>query len=147
MSGECNYLYDVSMSYVNPGWHDRYCQLVKHIDAQLKEKCGEFFADLQLYQTGPMNYVVVAVYYDVPGVLEALPQILQYVNQQYRETVGHNVRRKQVLKFDLAKKLHGQSMNCLQACEDEENSKEKEVDEYEEPTTDGAVEEGKEPVE
>ena len=153
MSEECNYLYDVSMSYVNPGWHDRYCQLVKHIDTQLKEKCGEFFADLQLYQTGPMNYVVVAVYYDVPGVLEALPQILQYVNQQYRETVGHNVRRKQILKFDLAKKIHGQSMNCLRACEDEEGGqteedvREKEVDEYEEPATDGTVEEGKEPVE
>lgn len=118
MSEECKYLYDVSMSYVNPGWQERYCQLVKHLDEQLKEKCGEFFADLQLYQTGPMNYVVVAVYYDVPGVLEALPEILQFVNRQYRDTVGHNVRRKQVLKFDLAKKLHGQSMACLKACED-----------------------------
>lgn len=147
MSGECNFLYDVSMSYVNPGWHERYCQLVKHIDAQLKEKCGEYFADLQLYQTGPMNYVVVAVYYDVPGVLEALPQILQYVNQQYRETVGHNVRRKQILKFDLAQKLHGQSMNCLRACEDAEDSEEKEVDDYGEPATDQTVEEGKESVE
>lgn len=67
MSEECKFLYDVSMSYVNPGWQERYCQLVKYLDEQLKEKCGEFFADLQLYQTGPMNYVVVAVYYDVPG--------------------------------------------------------------------------------
>lgn len=128
MSDGCKYLYDVSMSYVNPGWQERYCQLVKHIDAHLKEKCGEYFADLQLYQTGPMNYVVVAVYYDVPGVLEALPKILQYVNHQYRDTVGHNVRRKQILKFDLAKKLHGQSMECVKACEDIE-TKEKEINE------------------
>lgn len=113
MSHGCSYLYDVSMSYVNPGWQERYCQLVKYIDAQLKEKWGEFFADLQLYQTGPMNYVVVAVYYDVPGVLEALPKILQFVNRQYGDTVGHNVRRKQILKFDLAQKLHGQHMDCM----------------------------------
>lgn len=126
MSDTCNYLYDVSMSYVNSGWQERYCRLVKHIEMELKEKCGEFFADLQLYQTGPMNYVVVAVYYDVPGVLEALPAILQYVNRQYRETVGHNVRRKQILKFDLAKKLHGQRMDCVKACESVEKEAEKE---------------------
>lgn len=139
MSGN-DYLYDVSMSYVNPGWHDRYCQLVKQIDAQLKEKCGEFFADLQLYQTGPMNYVVVAVYYDVPGVLEALPEILQFVNRQYREAVGRNVRRKQILKFDLAKKLHGQSMSCLKACEDTADITEKEVETHDEPAEDGEAE-------
>ncbi len=120
MSGDCNYLYDVSMSYVNAGWQERYCALVRHIDAYLKENCGEYFADLQLYQTGPMNYVVVAVYRNVPGVVEALPKILSYVNAQYRETVGHNVRRKQILKFDLAKKLHGQSEVCLEALEEME---------------------------
>lgn len=103
-----NYLYDVSMSYVNPGWQDRYCQLVKDIDTYLKDHYEEYFADLQLYQTGPMNYVVVAVYLDVPGVQEALPRILSYVNAEYRQTVGDNVRRKQILKFDRAKKLHGQ---------------------------------------
>jgi hypothetical protein len=108
MSEDGKYLYDVSMSYVNAGWQERYCALVKGLDAYLKEHFGEFFADLQLYQTGPMNYVVVAVYRDVPGVGEMLPSILAYVNEQYRETVGHNVRRKQILKFDLAKKLHGQ---------------------------------------
>ena len=70
MSEKNNFLYDVSMSYVNAGWQERYCALVKYLDAYLKENCGEFFADLQLYQTGPMNYVVVAVYYDVPGVGE-----------------------------------------------------------------------------
>lgn len=103
-----SYLYDVSMSYVNPGWQDRYCQLVKTIDAYLKSHYEEFFADLQLYQTGPMNYVVVAVYSDVPGVDEILPEILKYVNAEYRNTVGDNVRRKQILKFDRARKLHGQ---------------------------------------
>lgn len=118
MSDAGKYLYDVSMSYVNAGWQERYCDLVKKIDAYLKEYFGEFFADLQLYQTGPMNYVVVAVYYDVPGVGEALPRILQYVNAEYRETVGHNVRRKQILKFDLAKKLHGQREVYLEASED-----------------------------
>ena len=80
MSEKNNFLYDVSMSYVNAGWQERYCALVKYLDAYLKENCGEFFADLQLYQTGPMNYVVVAVYYDVPGVGEALPKILGFVN-------------------------------------------------------------------
>ena len=60
MSEKNNFLYDVSMSYVNAGWQERYCALVKYLDAYLKENCGEFFADLQLYQTGPMNYVVVA---------------------------------------------------------------------------------------
>ena len=59
MSEKNNFLYDVSMSYVNAGWQERYCALVKYLDAYLKENCGEFFADLQLYQTGPMNYVVV----------------------------------------------------------------------------------------
>lgn len=103
-----SYLYDVSMSYVNPGWQDRYCQLVKTIDAYLKRQYEEYFADLQLYQTGPMNYVVVAVYFDVAGVDEILPEILHYVNAEYRNTVGDNVRRKQILKFDRAKKLHGQ---------------------------------------
>ena len=135
MSGDCNYLYDVSMSYVNAGWQDRYCALVKHIDAYLKENFGEFFADLQLYQTGPMNYVVVAVYHDVTGVAEALPNILSYVNAEYRETVGHNVRRKQILKFDLAKKLHGQSEVCLKASEETEES------EDEQPGTDRSIEE------
>lgn len=145
MSEECKYLYDVSMSYVNAGWQERYCQLVKHIDRQLKEECGEFFADLQLYQTGPMNYVVVAVYYDVPGVLEALPKILQYVNQQYRETVGHNVRRKQILKFDLAKKLHGQSLTCMKACEDtEELEEKKDVEEDDKPTVNRTIEDAEE---
>ena len=105
----CNYLYDVSMSYVNPGWQDRYCQLVKDIDVYLKKHYEEDFADLQLYQTGPMNYVVVAVYYNVPGVVDELPKILHYVNEEYRITVGHNVRRKQILKFDIAKQLHGQN--------------------------------------
>lgn len=141
MSEECKYLYDVSMSYVNAGWQERYCQLVKHIDRQLKEKCGEFFADLQLYQTGPMNYVVVAVYYDVPGVLEALPKILQFVNQQYRETVGHNVRRKQILKFDLAKKLHGQSLTCMKACEDDDAIEDKkEVEKHDKSAVDSTIE-------
>lgn len=140
MSEECKYLYDVSMSYVNAGWQERYCQLVKHIELQLKEQYGEFFADLQLYQTGPMNYVVVAVYYDVPGVLEALPKILHYVNQQYREMVGHNVRRKQILKFDLAKKLHGQKLSCMKACEDtEEIAEKKEVAEDDKPTVDSTI--------
>ncbi len=139
MSEEFNFLYDVSMSYVNPGWQERYCQLVKHIETELKEKCGEFFADLQLYQTGPMNYVVVAVYYDVPGVLEALPKILLYVNQQYRETVGHNVRRKQILKFDLAKKLHGQSLTCMKSCQDNRDNTEKE-EKDEESSVDKEVE-------
>lgn len=106
---DCKYLYDVSMSYVNPGWQERYCQLVKDIDAYLKKHYQGFFADLQLYQIGPMNYVVVAVYHDVPGVAEELSKILHYVNEEYRITVGHNVRRKQILKFDIAKKLHGQS--------------------------------------
>jgi hypothetical protein len=96
------------MSYVNPGWQDRYCQLVKKIDAYLKSHYREYFTDLQLYQTGPMNYVVVAVYSDVPGVDEILPEILGYVNAEYRSTVGDNVRRKQILKFDRARKLHGQ---------------------------------------
>ena len=144
MSDACNYLYDVSMSYVNPGWQERYCQLVKHIELELKEKCGEFFADLQLYQTGPMNYVVVAVYYDVPGVLEALPTILQFVNRQYRDTVGHNVRRKQILKFDLAKKLHGQRMDCVKACED---TVEKVDEEDEQSTVNQPVEEESQSVE
>ncbi len=147
MSEECKFLYDVSMSYVNPGWQERYCQLVRHLDEQLKEKCGEFFADLQLYQTGPMNYVVVAVYYDVPGVLEALPEILQFVNRQYRETVGHNVRRKQILKFDLAKKLHGQSMACLKACEDTDISEEVKAEEDDsKPAVNPAIEEEQESV-
>ncbi len=103
---ESKYLYDVSMSYVNPGWQERYCQLVKDIDRHLKKQYAGYFAGLHLYQTGPMNYVVVAVYYDVPGVQEELPKILHYVNEEYRDTVGHNVRRKQVLKFDRAKRLH-----------------------------------------
>lgn len=148
MSEECKYLYDVSMSYVNPGWQERYCQLVKHLDEQLKEKCGEFFADLQLYQTGPMNYVVVAVYYDVPGVLEALPEILQFVNRQYQDTVGQNVRRKQVLKFDLAKKLHGQSMACLKACEDADVVQEvKDKEDDRKSAVDSAIESKQESVE
>lgn len=129
MSENRNYLYDVSMSYVNAGWQERYCALVKHIDAYLKENCGEYFADLQLYQTGPMNYVVVAVYYDVPGVAEALPKILSYVNAEYKQTVGHNVRRKQILKFDLAKKLHGQSEVCLEASEEIREEDQKEIEE------------------
>ncbi len=132
MSEECKFLYDVSMSYVNPGWQERYCQLVRHLDEQLKEKCGEFFADL---------------YYDVPGVLEALPEILQFVNRQYRETVGHNVRRKQILKFDLAKKLHGQSMACLKACEDTDISEEVKAEEDDsKPAVNPAIEEEQESV-
>lgn len=111
------YLYDVSMSYINPGWQDRYCQLVKKIDAYLKDRYKDYFADLQLYQTGPMNYVVVAAYYDVAGVREKLSEILRYVNEEYRHTVGDNVRRKQILKFDRAKKLHGQSDVVLSAAE------------------------------
>ncbi len=59
-----------------------------------------------------MNYVVVAVYYDVPGVGEALPKILGFVNAKYREVVGHNVRRKQILKFDLAKNYTGR-VKCV----------------------------------
>ena len=46
MSEKNNFLYDVSMSYVNAGWQERYCALVKYLDAYLKENCGEFFADL-----------------------------------------------------------------------------------------------------
>lgn len=99
-------LYDVSMSYVNAGWQDRYCKLVFAINKYLKSQYGEYFAGLQMYQNGPMNYVVVAAYYDVPGVKEILPEILHYVNHEYEEVVGHNVRRKQVLKFDHAKKLY-----------------------------------------
>ena len=139
MSEKNNFLYDVSMSYVNAGWQERYCALVKYLDAYLKENCGEFFADLQLYQTGPMNYVVVAVYYDVPGVGEALPKILGFVNAKYREVVGHNVRRKQILKFDLAKKLHGQSEVCLHA-----SSEEMEESEDEQPREDYASSTGEE---
>lgn len=139
MSEKNNFLYDVSMSYVNAGWQEHYCALVKYLDAYLKENCGEFFADLQLYQTGPMNYVVVAVYYDVPGVGEALPKILGFVNAKYREVVGHNVRRKQILKFDLAKKLHGQSEVCLHA-----SSEEMEESEDEQPREDYASSTGEE---
>ena len=72
---------------------------------------GDYFAELQMYQTGPMNYVVVAVYRDVPGVREELSKILHYVNEEYRVTVGQNVRRKQILKFDRAKKLYGPKTN------------------------------------
>lgn len=140
MSDAGKYLYDVSMSYVNAGWQERYCDLVKKIDAYLKEHFGEFFADLQLYQTGPMNYVVVAVYYDVPGVGEALPKILHYVNAEYRDTVGHNVRRKQILKFDLAKKLHGQSEITLKASED--TAREEVEKSYEQSATDQQTEKG-----
>ncbi len=104
---ENKYLYDVSMSYVNPGWQERYCKLVKQIDRHLKKYYKHYFSELQLYQTGPMNYVVVAVYFDVPGVQEKLPKILHYVNEKYRNTVGQNVRRKQILKFDRGTKLHG----------------------------------------
>lgn len=98
-------LYDVSMSYVNPGWQERYLGLVENINKYLKKHYSSFFAGLQLYQTGPMNYVVVAVYYDVPGVQEELQNILRYVNAEYEKEVGHNVRRKQILKFDRAKKV------------------------------------------
>ncbi len=103
--GECKYLYDVSMSYVNPGWQERYLELVECIDKYLKRHYGTYFSGLQLYQTGPMNYVVVAAYYDVPGVQGELPRILHYVNEEYKSTVGNNVRRKQILKFDRAKKV------------------------------------------
>lgn len=109
--GACGYLYDVSMSYVNPGWQERYCQLVQQIETHLRENYHTFFAELQLYQTGPMNYVVVAVYRDIPGVREELSKILHYVNEEYRVTVGQNVRRKQILKFDRAKKLYGRQTN------------------------------------
>ncbi len=131
------YLYDVSMSYVNPGWHERYCSLVREIDTYLKGHFDTYFADLQLYQTGPMNYVVVAVYKDVPGVREALPQILKYVNAKYRQMVGHNVRRKQILKFDLAKRLPGQDMVNLVASEDKET-----VEDSEQSRTNTDIEEG-----
>lgn len=99
------YLYDVSMSYVNPGWQERYEHLVHQIEGHLKKNYGNFFSELQLYQTGPMNYVVVAVYRDVPGVREELSKILHYVNEEYRVTVGQNVRRKQILKFDRSRKI------------------------------------------
>lgn len=108
---ECGYLYDVSMSYVNSGWQERYCQLVQQIEEHLRTNYGDYFAELQMYQTGPMNYVVVAVYRDVPGVREELSKILHYVNEEYRVTVGQNVRRKQILKFDRAKKLYGPKTN------------------------------------
>jgi len=107
------FLYDVSMSYVDSGWQERYLELVKKIDDYLKKSYSDYFAGLQLYQNGPMNYVVVAEYYDVPGVEEKLPEILRYVNEQYKDTVGHNVRRKQVLKFDRAKKIYGQQSTRL----------------------------------
>lgn len=110
-SAQCGYLYDVSMSYVNSGWQERYCQLVQQIEEHLRANYGAFFAELQMYQTGPMNYVVVAVYRDVPGVRDELSKILHYVNEQYRVTVGQNVRRKQILKFDRAKKLYGPKTN------------------------------------
>ena len=106
---EGRYLFDVSMSYVNPGWQERYCELVKKIDRHLREYYPDYFAGLQLCQTGPMNYVVVAVYYAAPEASEMLTEILHYVNEEYREAVGQNVRRKQILKFDRAKKLYGQS--------------------------------------
>lgn len=105
------FLYDVSMSYVNPGWQERYCALVGQIEEHLRNHYNEFFSELQLYQTGPMNYVVVAVYRDVPGVREELSRILHYVNEEYRVTVGQNVRRKQILKFDRAKKISGGQTN------------------------------------
>lgn len=108
---ECKYLYDVSMSYVNPGWQERYLKLVQEINMYLKKHYAGCFAGLQLYQTGPMNYVVVAAYKDIPGVHLELPEILHYVNEQYRETVGHNVRRKQILKFDRAKRLYCDETN------------------------------------
>lgn len=110
-SAQCGHLYDVSMSYVNSGWQERYCQLVQQIEEHLRANYGAFFAELQMYQTGPMNYVVVAVYRDVPGVRDELSKILHYVNEQYRVTVGQNVRRKQILKFDRAKKLYGPKTN------------------------------------
>lgn len=102
---EEKYLYDVSVSYVNPGWQERYEKLVRRIEVYLKENYAAYFYDLQLYQTGPMNYVVVAVYRDAPGVREELSKVLHYVNEEYRIAVGKNVRRKQVLKFDRAKKM------------------------------------------
>lgn len=107
----CGYLFDVSMSYVNSGWQERYCQLVQQIEEHLRANYGKYFAELQMYQTGPMNYVVVAVYRDVPGVREELSRILHYVNEEYRVTVGQNVRRKQILKFDRAKMLYGPKTN------------------------------------
>ena len=79
MSEKNNFLYDVSMSYVNAGWQERYCALVKYLDAYLKENCGEFFADLQLYQTGPMNYVVVAVYYDAVSYTHLIHRVIYFV--------------------------------------------------------------------
>lgn len=109
--GEYGYLFDVSMSYVNSGWQERYCQLVQQIEEHLRTNYNDYFAELQMYQTGPMNYVVVAVYRDVPGVREELSKILHYVNEEYRVTVGQNVRRKQILKFDRAKKLYGPKTN------------------------------------
>ena len=124
MSEQSKYLYDVSMSYVNSGWQERYCALVTQIDKELKQRYPSFFSELQLYQIGPRNYVVVAVYYDVPGVSEMLPEILQYVNEQYRNMVGYNVRRKQVLKFDRAKKLYGQSVTNVLPCTQENQKKE-----------------------
>lgn len=108
---ECGYLFDVSTSYVNSGWQERYCQLVQQIEEHLRANYGKYFAELQMYQTGPMNYVVVAVYRDLPGVREELSKILHYVNEEYRVTVGQNVRRKQILKFDRAKKLYGPKTN------------------------------------
>lgn len=108
---ECGYLFDVSTSYVNSGWQERYCQLVQQIEEHLRANYSKYFAELQMYQTGPMNYVVVAVYRDLPGVREELSKILHYVNEEYRVTVGQNVRRKQILKFDRAKKLYGPKTN------------------------------------
>lgn len=108
---KCGYLFDVSTSYVNSGWQERYCQLVQQIEEHLRANYSKYFAELQMYQTGPMNYVVVAVYRDVPGVREELSKILHYVNEEYRVTVGQNVRRKQILKFDRAKKLYGPKTN------------------------------------
>lgn len=108
MEEKRHYLYDVSMSYVEPGWQDRYLEMVKDLDIRLRQKYPAFFSELQLYQNGPMNYVVVAVYYDVEGVEDELGKILKFVNKEYQMRVGRNVRRKQILKFDRAKKLHGQ---------------------------------------
>ncbi len=103
-----HYLYDVSMSYVESGWEDRYLALVKKIDENLQAKYPEYFAGLEVYQNGPMNFVVVAVYFDVEGVENVLAEILSYVNREYKLEVGHNVRRKQILKFDRSKKRYGQ---------------------------------------
>lgn len=101
----CKVYYNVNKILVADCFVEDYMQFAYELNEHLLYKYEQYYGGLQLYQYDYNKFTVVAVYYDVCGLSEIMPEIEKYIEYQYNETFNGFIKRERILDFRKNKRI------------------------------------------